>query len=317
MAPQARGHLHERSLMQDSKTLASPEEGGGNKDMYARAARLLDGHPDYRVLRALPPLEVLTLPQPVGPVRTAVVLDTETTGFDWETGKIIELAVCQIRFDGEGQIVGVGPVHGWLEDPGAPLSPQITRLTGLCDIDLQGRAIDEQSARELLLGSAVAIAHHANFDRPWIDARFPEAADIRWACSLHHVDWSSFGHDDRKLGGLLASQCGYFNRRHRADADVAALVVLLASRLPDGRTVLAHTLTAAGRPSQRLFAWGTPFEARTLLKDRGYRWHAGQKVWWRDVEAEQADQEMDWLRSEAGAKYPSIQTITWRNRHKA
>ena len=47
-----------------------------------RAARLLDDHPDFRVLRTLPPLHRLPLPYPEGKLRQAVVFDTETTTLD-------------------------------------------------------------------------------------------------------------------------------------------------------------------------------------------------------------------------------------------
>src|SRR5690606_4794992 len=64
-----------------------------------RAAALLEAHPDYRILRSLPPLDLLPLPAAEGRVRTAAVLDTETTSLDPATGHIIELAICHVWFD--------------------------------------------------------------------------------------------------------------------------------------------------------------------------------------------------------------------------
>jgi len=79
-----------------------------------RAAALLDAHPGYRVTRALPPLDTLPLPQPEGKVYNALVLDTETTSLDWRTGKIIQIAVCEVRFDRLARIVGIGHTRSWL-----------------------------------------------------------------------------------------------------------------------------------------------------------------------------------------------------------
>ena len=42
-------------------------------------ARVLEGHPDYRVLRRLPVRQRFTH-QPEGPVTRVLILDTETTG---------------------------------------------------------------------------------------------------------------------------------------------------------------------------------------------------------------------------------------------
>ena len=54
-----------------------------------QAAALLDADPAYRVLRALPLPSSLVLPDPHGPVWSALVVDTETTSLDSTTGQII------------------------------------------------------------------------------------------------------------------------------------------------------------------------------------------------------------------------------------
>ena len=55
---------------------------------------------------------------------------------------------------------------------------------------------------------------------------------------------------------------------------------MLAAPLPQGTgTALAHLLQAARNPSYRLSATNAPFDAKDLLKARGYRWNADQRVW--------------------------------------
>ena len=51
---------------------------------HERAATMLDAHPGYRVLRALPPPDRYPIAEAQGPVRTAVVVDVETMGLDLE-----------------------------------------------------------------------------------------------------------------------------------------------------------------------------------------------------------------------------------------
>ncbi len=281
-----------------------------------RAAAILEAHPDYRILRSLLPLHLLQLPGPEGRLRTAAILDTETTSLDPATGHIIELAICQVTFDARGRIVAIGPVHDWLEDPGYPLPPEIVRLTKLTDADLAGQRIDDAAALRLLADAELIVAHNAVFDSGWIERRYPAIAGKPWACSLKDIDWRSFGYDGRQLGALLAEVTGFFNARHRADADVAALVALLMAMLPIGRTACSEMILSAQRPTIRITADGAPFEVKDRLKARGYRWNSAIRRWWIEVALTVADDERAWLAAEAACN-PTLEQITWHRRHRA
>lgn len=285
-------------------------------DSLERTAALLDAHPDYCVLRALPPLNQLALPPPEGRERTAVILDTETTSLDPATGTIIELALCPVRFDSRGRITAIGAVQDWLEDPGAPLPEEISRLTGLTDADLAGQRIDDDAALTALSAADVLIAHNASFDARWIEQRYPAIAGKPWACSLKEVDWRRHGYESQKLGSLLCDLCGFFNRRHRADADVAALIALLTTNLPAGHTVCAEMLLTAMQPTLRVCANGAPFEVKDRLKARGYRWDQQRRLWCIEIRPAAQEAERRWLASEARCLSPAIQQISWFERHR-
>jgi len=282
-----------------------------------RAAAILEAHPDYKVLRSLPPLDLLPLPQPEGKLRTAAILDVETTSLDPATGHIIELAICQVTFDGRGRIVAIGAVHDWLEDPGYPLPPEIVRLTGLTDADLSGRRIDDAAALRLLSDADLIVAHNAAFDSAWVEQRYPAVAGKPWCCSLKDIDWRGHGCEGRQLGALLAEVAGFFNTRHRADADVAALVTLLASSLPSGRTACSEMILSAQRPTIRVTADGASFETKDRLKGRGYRWNAKIRRWWIEISATALDEERAWLAEHAACHAPTFRSITWHQRHRA
>ena len=96
---------------------------------------------------------------------------------------------------------------------------------------------------DLLCAADICIAHNAVFDARWIERRYPTARGKIWACSMAEIDWKSHGADARTLGGLLNQYAGYFNPRHRAAADVDALVALLAATLPSGRTSTTTTFS--------------------------------------------------------------------------
>ena len=282
-----------------------------------RAVSVLEAHPDYRVLRSLPPLDLLPMPQPEGKLRTAAILDTETTSLDADTGKIIELAICTVTFDGRGRIVAIGEVHDWLEDPGHPLPTNIARLTNLSDADLAGQRIDDAAALAMLADADLIVAHNARFDVGWIEQRYPAIAAKPWVCSLADIDWRGHGYESRQLGALLGEVAGFFNARHRADADVAALVALLAAKLPSGRTACSEMILSAQRPTVRIIADGAPFEVKDRLKARGYKWDQKSRRWWKEITSEAVDDEQAWLVEQAGCHNPTTRTITWHKRHRA
>ena len=287
-----------------------------SREALELAAALLESHPDYRVTRALTPLGDLVLPAPEGRLRKALVIDTETTGLDWRTGRIIEVAACPVTIDGRARIVAVDTTIDWLEDPGQPLSPEIARLTGLSDADLAGRHIDDAAMATLIDEAAVVIAHNAAFDRRWWEARWPSARHKPWACSMAEIDWRGHGYEGRSLGVLLDQAASLFNRRHRADADVDALVTLLATTLPGERTAASELLLRASRPTWAIGATGAPYAVKEALRARGYRWNTGLRVWRIEVAEHARDDEIAWLAAEAGCRNPSIAKVTWFDRHR-
>jgi DNA polymerase-3 subunit epsilon len=211
------------------------------------AADLLEAHPDFRVLRRLRAVEWLFTGKPSGEMRVGVAVDVETTGLDHGKDQIIELAIQRFRFDALGRITEIGQARVWREDPGIPLDPRITMLTGLTDEDLVGKAIDEAAAIHILASADIIVAHNAAFDRPFVDRRLPAIAGKAWACSMAEVDWLELGFEGRALAHLVA-QCGWFYEGHRAENDILALIHLLSHALPDETTILSALLARSAQP---------------------------------------------------------------------
>lgn len=284
-----------------------------------RAIAALAGDPDIRILRRVTPLEELPIDaDPVGAVRSVIVLDTETTGLDPESDEIIDLAAIRIDIDERGAIVGVGPGASALRDPGFPIPPAITQLTGLRDEDVAGKVIGIDRLETFLNSADVLLAHNASFDAKFIEALAPGAKGKAWACSIRDFPWVEHGFDGSKLGHLL-NQIGLFNEgSHRAMADVVSLVHLLAHRIDDSRTVIGHILESAARPNWRVDAVGAPFETRTRLKARGYRWDAGRKLWWIEVADDVREAEEAWLAEQVltWGRPPEVHRVDWHQRYR-
>jgi DNA polymerase III subunit epsilon len=242
-------------------------------------AQALEAHPDFRVQRRLRP----TLHWPgtaQGSVTRILVLDTETTGLDQSKEKIIELALLRVDVDtATGLPVGEVQVYDGLEDPGKPIPPEVLKITGITDAEVRGQALDEARIAELLQGVDVVVAHNAGFDRPFVESRIPAFANVDWACSFADIDWKAQGRSSAKLENL-AHENGWFYDAHRAEMDCHALLAVLARPLPHAaHTGLAQLLQAARSLSYKVSATNAPFDAKDLLKARGYRWNADQRVW--------------------------------------
>jgi DNA polymerase-3 subunit epsilon len=247
-------------------------------------ALALEQHGDYRVQRRLKPR--LQWPAAThNDVTRVVVLDTETTGLDASKEVIIELALLRVDIDNRtGLPVGEVQVYDGLEDPGRPIPKEVVAITGITDADVRGHHLDTDRVQALMQDVDVVIAHNAGFDRPFVEARLPQFSKVRWACSFADIDWKSQGRGSAKLESL-AQALGLFYDAHRAEMDCHALLAVLAAPLPHAlptqsvTTGLAHMLASAREPSYRLSATNAPFDSKDLLKARGYRWNADQRVW--------------------------------------
>jgi DNA polymerase-3 subunit epsilon len=261
-------------------------------------AQALAQHPDFRVLRRLVPHSGY------GPVngqttRRVIVLDTETTGLDSKNESIIELAMLSVLVDTvTGLPVGPVTIYESFEDPGKPIPPQITEITGIDDSMVQGQRIDDAAVTALVQQADLVVAHNAGFDRPFVEERFPVFTGKAWGCSFMGIDWKKEGSGSAKLE-FLASERGWFYDAHRAQVDCHALLQVLASPLADGQTGLARLLAGADQTRYKLRATGAPFESKDKLKARGYRWDGEGRVWWCSLGSDDLlDAECTWLRDE-------------------
>ncbi len=262
-------------------------------------AEVLDGHPDYRVLRRLKPRREFGHKRQ-GEIAKVLILDTETTGLDSSRDRIIELALILVDVDkATGLPLQVQEVFDELEDPGRPIPAEATRVTGITDAMVAGKRLDDARIAELMKGVDLVIAHNARFDRGFVEARLPAFAELPWACSVAEIDWQAQGRGSAKLE-FLAHELGFFYDAHRAEMDCHPQRAVLAAPLPNtGETGLARLLAAAQSTSYRVQATGSPFASKDALRARGYRWDAERKVWHTLVGNQAAlDAECEWLKKD-------------------
>ena len=260
-------------------------------------ALALDAHPDYKVLRRLVPRDDWG-PAPASGTQRVIVLDTETTGLDAKNERIIELAMLSVQVDtATGQPVGPVTTYESFEDPGKPIPPAITEITGIDDSMVRGQRIDDARVAELVQAADLIVAHNAGFDRPFVEARLPVFATRAWNCSFAGIDWKGQGSGSAKLE-FLAHERGWFYDAHRALVDCHALLQVLAAPLKHGQSGLQQLLQGATATRYKVRATGAPFDAKDALKARGYRWDNESRVWWTSLMGQDALQaEAQWLKA--------------------
>ena len=270
------------------------------QSLRKRLKRLLAKTDDFRILERIPVSKSgLALPyrfqEAAGDEIPIVFLDTETTGLSSETDVIIELGLVRASFSpSKKKLVSLDAILSAYEDPGKPLSPFITELTGITDEKVRGQRIDEKTVAGFLENAALIVAHNAAFDRPFFEKRFKGFDDRKWACSLAGIDWNSLGFKNLKLEELLLKS-GYFYEAHRASLDCLALAWLFHVQ----NRAFADLLYQAEKKTVTVRAFGAPFEVRDSLKTRGYRWHDGttgpNRHWWKEIPEEELAAEKNFL----------------------
>jgi DNA polymerase III subunit epsilon len=256
---------------------------------------------DYRVLRRLVPR--IPVAPPVGlDTKTAVLLDTETTGLDSRNDQIIELGMVKFDYLSDGRIVGVRDIFSAFNEPSIPIPLEVTALTNITDDMVAGHRIDEASVTAFVDDAVIVIAHNSDFDRKFAERYWPIFEQKAWGCSATEIDWRRHGFAGAQLGYLL-NGAGFFHQAHRAVDDCHALLEVLACELPTtGAPALALLLETARKPTVRVWAEQSPFELKDSLKRRGYRWSDGSdgrpKSWYVDVCETALQDEIAFLRAE-------------------
>ena len=259
---------------------------------------------DYKVLRRLNlshdnrfTRKAITTPL------VGICIDTETTGLNYVSDKIIELGIVAFQYDPlTSGIIKIIDRYAGFEDPGVPLSPEITAITDITDEMVTGQSFDDAQVCRLAEQASLVIAHNAAFDRKFVEARFPVFSKVPWGCSMTQVDWQAERISTRVLEYLLF-KFGWFINAHRALDDAEGLLGILLEDLPVSETpVFKALLNRYDEVTAKICAVGAPFEKKDVLKQRGYRWNDGTqggcKAWWTSVPGDLEREELSWLANE-------------------
>ena len=282
---------------------AGPPGGtaGGRTDLAVLEgyARVMEESGCFKVLRRMPVPRPTPMFRAPG-ARLALCVDVETTGPDPSTDEVVELAVVPFQYADTGRIVAVHEPVAQLREPQRSIPAELTRLTGLDAEAVRGKSIDDVALQPLLAEASLVVAHNAAWDRPFLERLLPGFAHLPWGCVMTQIPWREDGAAGRGLAAIAAG-LGFFYDAHRAVDDCLATIEILGRPLPrSGGSAMGSLLRATTTVTHRVWALHSPYEARDVLRGRGYRWSNGAdgqlRAWYRDVAEDGVDREVGYLR---------------------
>ena len=203
------------------------------------------------------------------------ICDLETTGIRVDEGHdITEIAVLLLD-----DTWHEGEFYQSFNEPSKPITAEITGLTGITPEMVAGHTIDWNRVNLLLSQADIVIAHHAPFERSYLD---PKNLDVqKWGCSKSMVAWGDYGLTCTKQRHLIFEMGGK-PESHRALTDCRDLLWLLRqcpqNRLhqhppSDSYRTFGEELLERSKEAYYLCtAVGAPFESKDYLASNGFRW---------------------------------------------
>jgi len=184
-----------------------------------------------------------------------VALDTETTGLDTGTARLVQIGAIRLSPSGEP----TDDIFNSLVNPGVPIPPTATEIHGISDSDVAAAptAMDALAGLAEFLGEAVVVGHTVGFDleifkreadRNNVAWQTPSALDVRPMAQA--VLPSIRGQD---LDGLCANLGIEIENRHSAIGDARAAAQVFQTLLPKLRDRQIRTLAEAHTLCRRVW----------------------------------------------------------------
>ena len=254
--------------------------------------------------------------------KKGIVIDVEATGLSIGHDDVIQLAL--LPFDYEvtsGRIININKDQAFngMREPRVPISEEASLITGITNEMVLNKKIDSKSVEAIIENTDLVIAHNAAYDRPMVEQHWDCFKTVSWACTFRSINWLKEGFSSAKLE-LLGLNYGWFYEGHDAFNDCEACLALLSETLPKrNETVFSVLREYAIKPTYLIKAIDAPYDQRTLLRRKGYRWRPADqlngKVWW--TETDDYIEEINWLNKEIYKRKINIpiKKITALNRY--
>jgi len=207
-------------------------------------------------------------------MRDLISVDLETTGFDPDRDRIVEIGAVRLRLGPDG--MQAGERFSTLVDPGRPVGAAITRLTGIRDKDLAGAPPLDEAVEAFLRfsGSAACfLGHNVGFDLSFLErAGLPPGAERLDTADLASIVLPMA--PSYALQRLAADALIDPGSAHRALDDALTCAAVLGTLSAAARALPADVLTEAQAYAPMVSGATAEFFADALAAAVRHTWDA-------------------------------------------
>lgn len=207
---------------------------------------------------------------------TILILDTETTGLDAATDRVVEVAC--IRYSLTHATVLRS--YSSLIRGESNAAEAVNRIPASALVDAPEPARVWAAVRSLADGVDCIVAHNADFDREFV---VDSLRSIPWVCSRSQMEWPRGKQGDSLVNLTLAPGLGVATA-HRAMADCDMLARLFTRAAEMG--VDLGAMVARGMRPSAVFVALAPYEQKDVVKAAGFSWDGERKEWRRRMAVE-------------------------------
>jgi len=210
-----------------------------------------------------------------------LIIDTETTALDPQTGCAIELGAILYSVEHQTSLHHIATLLAAPDNSAEHINRIPAAVLPAIAPRLQSFAL--QTFWEMVQQSDYAIAHNAEFDAQWfgqgcLPMLEKDGIPLRWLCTATDFTWPHQTRPSEALVSLALAHGIGVGLAHRALAD-CQLISAFFDRMEDLPEMIAHAL----RP-RAIYKALVGYDNRQLAKDAGFRWnHFVQGAWTRKM----------------------------------
>lgn len=203
-----------------------------------------------------------------------LIVDVETTGLNYKTDNITEIAAITANLSTkkiENQVSGL--IY-------TITNPEAEKITGITQEMLDSIKYSDFNpfdlVNEMVKMNECIVAHNAQFDRSFLKAKGHNLGNLEWICSYKDIKYN-INTQNKKLATLAEAYNISSEGAHRSLADVM-MVANILFKIDGIENQIKNSLINKSKPLHLLKA-EVSYDQRNLAKQAGFNWNPAKKSW--------------------------------------